>query len=82
MKEKLVELAKDKLKEINVLIDDVFLENEGSQKFLRVVIDSEDAIDVSKVVAATKIIDPLVEELDLVEDEYILDVYGKSKGDD
>ncbi len=82
MKEKLVELAKEKLEEINVSIYDVFLENEGSQKFLRVVIDSEDAIDVSKVVAATKIIDPLVEELDLVEDEYILDVYGKSKGDD
>lgn len=82
MKEKLVELAKDKLDEINVSIYDVFLENEGSQKFLRVVIDSNDAIDVSKVVAATKIIDPLVEELDLVEDEYILDVYGKSKGDD
>ncbi len=82
MKEKLVELAKDKLEEINVSIYDVFLENEGSQKFLRVVIDSNDAIDVSKVVAATKIIDPLVEELDLVEDEYILDVYGKSKGDD
>lgn len=82
MKEKLVELAKDKLEEINVSIYDVFLENEGSQKFLRVVIDSDDAIDVSKVVTATKIIDPLVEELDLVEDEYILDVYGKSKGDD
>lgn len=82
MKEKLVELAKEKLEEINISIYDVFLENEGSQKFLRVVIDSEDAIDVSKVVAATKIIDPLVEELDLVEDEYILDVYGKSKGDD
>lgn len=82
MKEKLVELAKEKLEEINVSIYDVFLENEGSQKFLRVVIDSEDVIDVSKVVAATKIIDPLVEELDLVEDEYILDVYGKSKGDD
>lgn len=82
MKEKLVELAKDKLEEINVSIYDVLLENEGSQKFLRVVIDSEEAIDVSKVVAATKIIDPLVEELDLVEDEYILDVYGKSKGDD
>ena len=44
-------------------------------------IDSSDTIDVKKIVEATKIINPLIDELDLINEEYILDVYGKSKGE-
>ena len=82
MKEKIVDLVGNKLDSLNVSIDDVFLEKEGKTNYLRVVIDSDTMIDIERVVQATKIIDPIVEKADLVSDEYILDVYAKSKGDD
>ncbi len=82
MKEKIVDLVGDKLEPLNVFIDDVYQEKEGSTNYLRVVIDSNTMIDIDRVVEATKIIDPIVEKADLVSEEYILDVYAKSKGDD
>ena len=45
-------------------------------------IDSLEIIDLEKVVKATKIIDPIIEKMNLIDGEYILDVYAKSKGDD
>ena len=82
MKEKIVDLVGDKLEPLNVFIDDVYQEKDGRTNYLRVVIDSDTMIDIDRVVEATKIIDPIVEKADLVNEEYILDVYAKSKGDD
>ena len=82
MKEEVIKLVGNKLDELKVNIDDVYVEKEGRQTFLRVVIDAEDMIDIERCVEATKIIDPIIEKADLVKDEYILDVYAKSKGDE
>ena len=82
MKEEVIKLIGNELESINVFIDDVYLEKEGNQNYLRVVIDANAVIDIDRVVQATKIIDPAIEKADLVKDEYILDVYAKSKGDD
>lgn len=82
MKDEVIKLIGDKLESVNAFIDDVYLEKEGKQTFLRVVIDSDTMIDIERVVEATKIIDPIIEKANLVEEEYILDVYAKSKGDD
>jgi ribosome maturation factor RimP len=82
MKEDLIRETGNKLDELNVYIYDVYEEKEGKDKYLRVVIDSDNMIDIDKVVKATKIIDPIIEKMDLVEGEYILDVYAKSKGDE
>ena len=82
IKEQVLNLLGDKLNELDVFIDDIYLEKEGKTNYLRVVIDSSTMIDIERVVAATKIIDPIIEKANLVNDEYILDIYAKSKGDD
>ena len=82
MKEDLIKEIGNSLDDLNVYIDDVFEEKEGKETYLRVVIDAEDIIDIERVVQATKIIDPVVEKMNLIDGEYILDVYAKSKGDD
>ena len=82
MKEKVINLIGDSLKESNVYVDDAFIEREASNKFLRVVIDSENMIDIDKCVEVTKIIDPILEKSDLIKEYDILDVYAKSKGDE
>ena len=79
MKEDLIKEVGNKLDELNVYIYDVYVEKEGKDNYLRVVIDAEDMIDVERVVKATKIIDPIIEKMNLISGEYILDVYAKSK---
>jgi len=82
LKEEIVKLVGDKLDGLEVFIDDVVYEKEGRTNYLRVILDSKDMIDIDKVVEATKIIDPILDENDLIKDKYILDVYAKSKGDE
>ena len=79
MKEDIIKEIGNKLDELNVYIYDVYEEKEGKDTFLRVVIDAEDMIDIDRVVKATKIIDPIIEKMNLINGEYILDVYAKSK---
>ena len=82
MEDKVKELLSGCLDSLNLVVDSVVLEEENKQLFLRIGLDSEDIIDLDKVVSATKIIDPIIEKADLIEDSYILEIYGKSKGSD
>jgi len=82
MEKRVKDLLLGSLDELNMIVDSVVLEKENNQLFLRICLDSEDIIDLDKVVLATKIIDPIIEQADLIENEYILEVYGKSKGSD
>ena len=81
MEEKVKNKIGNSLDSLNLTIDSVKYEKEGNNNYLRICLDSNDSIDVEKVVQATKIINPLIDELDLISEEYILDVYGKSKGE-
>lgn len=80
MEEKVKELLDGSLNDLNLVVDSVVLEKEGSQLFLRICLDSEEVIDLDKVVQATNIINPIIDKADLIEDKYILEIYGKSKG--
>ena len=57
----------------------LYVKEEGNQ-FLRVVIVKNGIIDVEDCVVVSKIINPLLDEADLIEEEYILDVCSKEKG--
>ena len=50
MKEKIIELVGDSLNKLNVWIDDVYLDEEGSNKFLHIVLDAEEIIPINTVV--------------------------------
>lgn len=82
MKDDVIKEVGNKLDELNVRIDDVFLDKEGKSEYLRVVLDADFIIDIETVVKATKIIDPIIDKMDITKGEYILDVYAKSKGDE
>ena len=81
MEEKLKGLINDKIKHLNIFVDSVLLEKEGPETFLRIALDADFMIDLSQVVMVTRIINPLLDEQDLIKEEYMLDVYAKSKGD-
>ena len=82
MKEKIIELVGDSLNKLNVWIDDVYLDEEGSNKFLHIVLDAEEIIPINTVVMATRIINPILDELDIIEESYILDVSSKERNEE
>lgn len=81
MKEKIVEAIGDKFKDLNVFIDDVTYGKVENENTLTVILDSEEMIDINKVVMATRILNPILDKLDLINESYTLDVYAKEKGD-
>lgn len=81
MEEKVREIIGNNLDNLNLKIDSVKYEKEGNVNYLRICLDSDEIIDVNKVVEATHIINPLMDKEDFINEEYILDIYGKSKGE-
>ena len=81
MEEKVKKIIGHNLDEIGLWVDSVKYEKEGNVNYLRICLDSKDIIDVNKIVSATHIINPLMDKEDIINEEYILDIYGKSKGD-
>lgn len=66
--------------ELGVNIDSVTLEKESGALFLRIVIDRDEVIDVDTCVEVTNVINPLLDEANLIEEAYMLDVSTKEKG--
>ena len=77
IEEEVKNLLESKVEETGVRIDSVKLEKEDNNLFLRIVIDSDEIIDVDKCVEVTNIINPLLDEKDLIKESYILDVSTK-----
>ena len=81
MSELIKEAIGDKLDKLNVWIDSVTVEKEEGNTFLRIALDADFIIPLNTVVMASRIIDTLLDKLDIELDNYILDVYAKEKGD-
>lgn len=83
MKEKIIELAKDKLEKLEIFIDDVYTEKEGKVTTMYIVLDTkkEEFIDLDTVVKATEILNEVVDKNHLVKDIDVLDIYAKEKGE-
>lgn len=68
------------LKKDEILVDSIEYEKNGKYNFLRIILDKVNGIDLDTIVYATNIINPLLDKLDLIKDEYILDVLSKERG--
>ena len=80
IEEKVRKLIEGPVGEVGVTIDSVTLEKESGALFLRIVIDRDEIIDVDTCVEVTNIINPLLDEANLIEEAYMLDVSTKEKG--
>lgn len=82
MEEKVRKLIEDEVNKMGIIIDSIIYEKEGSNYFLRIVIDRDEAIDIDTCVEVTNIINPLLDKADFINDSYILDVSTKEKGEE
>lgn len=81
IEEKVKNLIEKKLLEIGVKIDKIEYLKEDSNNFLRITIDKDDIVDIDTCVEATRIINPILDEADIIEESYILDVTSKERGE-
>jgi len=82
MKEQVINSVGNKLDSLEVFIDDVYIVTENNEKTLTIVLDSKNMIDLKTVVKATRILNPIIDKLDLIKENYTLDVYAKEKGEE
>lgn len=68
------------MKKMNIIVDSITYETEGSYTFLRIELDRVNGLDLDTIVEATNIINPIIDRLDLIDDSYILDISSKEKG--
>ena len=69
------------MQEMNIMITNIEYVEEGTYNFLRIELDKASGLDLDTIVEATNIINPIIDELDLIDDSYILDIISKEKGD-
>lgn len=79
---KIEEALSTVLKEKEISIDSITFEREGKYNFLRIVLDKVNGIDLDTIVDATNQINPILDQLDLINEEYILDVLSKERGNE
>ena len=81
MEDKVRALIEKEVNKMGINIDSILYEKEGSNYFLRIVIDRTEPIDIDTCVEVTNIINPLLDKADFLNDSYILDVSTKEKGE-
>lgn len=81
IEEKVRELIEGPIQEMGIDIDNVEYVKEGSNYFLRITIDRTQPIDVDTCVEVTHVVNPILDEADIIKDSYILDISSKEKGD-
>lgn len=79
--ETLKNAIKDPLKKLDIVVDNMEFVKVGSMYSLNIILDKVNGIDLDTIVEATNIINPIVDELDLFEESYVLDVSSKERGE-
>lgn len=82
MENKVREIIGNNLEKLDLVIDSVVFEKEGNNDFLRICLDSKKTIDLDLITEASHIINDLIDNSDLDLENYNLDIYGKSKGEE
>ena len=83
MKENLDIIKKEIMEPMNkmdIIVDSIDFVNENNYYFLKIVLDKVNGIDLDTIVEATNVINPIIDKLDLIEEEYVLDISSKERG--
>lgn len=83
MEEKLKTIRKaieGEMNKLNIIVDDVSYEKENGYNFLKITLDKVNGLDMDTIVEATNIINPIIDKLDLIDEEYTLDISSKERG--
>lgn len=74
------ELIEEPMSKMDITVDSIDYVLENNYRFLKIVLDKVNGIDLDTIVEATNVINPLLDEADLIKEEYILDISSKERG--
>jgi ribosome maturation factor RimP len=77
---KLDELIRPEMEKMEIMLDSIQWIDEKSNKTLKVILDKANGIDLDTIVEATNVINPIIDEADLIDEEYTLEVSSKERG--
>jgi ribosome maturation factor RimP len=78
----ILNLIKRPLDEMGIIVDSISYVKENGTNYLRISIDKDNFIDIDDCVNATKIINPILDTANIINETYILDVCSKERGGD
>ena len=78
--DKIKEIVTEAMNKEDIIVCSVSYEKENNYNFLKIVLDKVNGIDLDTIVEATNIINPLLDEDDLISEEYVLDISSKERG--
>ena len=78
--DKIKEIVTEAMNNEDIIVCSVSYEKENNYNFLKIVLDKVNGIDLDTIVEATNIINPLLDEYDLISEEYVLDISSKERG--
>ena len=78
--DKIKEIVTEAMNKEDIIVWSVSYEKENNYNFLKIVLDKVNGIDLDTIVEATNIINPLLDEYDLISEEYVLDISSKERG--
>ena len=78
--EKIKEIVTEAMNKEDIIVCSASYEKENNYNFLKIVLDKVNGIDLDTIVEATNIINPLLDEYDLISEEYVLDISSKERG--
>ena len=76
MESKIKKIIESPLKKKNFVIDSISF----SKGNLNIILDSDEIIDLNRIVEASKMINEILDKEDIIKEKYILDVSSKEKG--
>ena len=78
----LKQLISTALSDKDIIVDEVTYRKEGTINFLEIVLDKEEGIDLDTIVDATNIINPIVDNMDFIDESFVMDVVSKERGEE
>ena len=76
MEEKVKKVIAKPLEKLNMVVDSISFEKGN----LNIVLDSDETIDLNRIVEASRIINDILDKEDFIKDKYMLDISSKEKG--
>ncbi len=79
---KIRELITEPMKKMDIFVESVKWEKEYNQNYLKIELDKVNGIDLDTIVAATDVINPILDEANLIKDEYTLEITNVERGEE
>ena len=76
MEEKVKKVIAKPLEKLNMVVDSISFEKGN----LNIVLDSDEVIDLNRIVEASHLINDILYKEDFIKNEYMLDISSKEKG--